>query len=120
MPPRVQPTSSRQKLTNWLMMVAQAAPAIPRSKHEDQQRVQSDVQHRAAGDAHHGVGGAALKAQLVVQHQRCGHPRRAQQDHAEVRLGIGQNGVRGAQQVGQRLQKKQSQHADQHAGGQTR
>ena len=31
-PPRVQPASSRQKLANWLMMVAQAAPATPMSK----------------------------------------------------------------------------------------
>lgn len=28
-PPRVQPTSRMQKLTNWLMTVAIAAPAMP-------------------------------------------------------------------------------------------
>ena len=42
----------------------------PQIQHKDQQRVQSDVQHRAAGDAHHGVSGAALKTKLVIQHQR--------------------------------------------------
>ena len=29
----------------------------PQIQHKDQQRIQSDVQHRAAGDAHHGVSG---------------------------------------------------------------
>ena len=90
----------------------------PQLEREDQQRIQPDVQHCAAGDAHHGIGGAALKAQLVVQHQRSRHPRRSQQDHAEVCLGIGQDGIRGTQQIGQRLQKQQPQHTDQHAGGQ--
>ena len=31
-PPRKVPAISRQKLTNWLRMVAQAAPATPMSK----------------------------------------------------------------------------------------
>ena len=42
----------------------------PQIQHKDQQRVQTDVQYRAAGDAHHGVSGAALKTKLVIQHQR--------------------------------------------------
>ena len=32
LPPLAQPASSRQKLVNWLMMVAQAAPATPISR----------------------------------------------------------------------------------------
>ena len=42
----------------------------PQIQHKDQQRVQTDVQYRAAGDAHHGISGAALKTKLVIQHQR--------------------------------------------------
>ena len=42
----------------------------PQIQHKDQQRVQTDVQYRAAGDTHHSISGAALKTKLVIQHQR--------------------------------------------------
>ena len=89
-------------------------------KHKDQQRVQTDIQYCADSDAHHGIGGAALKAELIVQHQRGGHPRRTQQNHTEIRLGVGQNRIRGAQQIGQRLQENQAQRTDEHARRQRR
>ena len=87
-------------------------PGHPQAEGEDQQGVQGDVQHRAAGDAHHGVGRAALVAQLVVQHQGGGHPGGPEEDDPEVGLRIGQDGGGGAQEHGQRLQKELAQNAD--------
>lgn len=61
LPPLAQPASSRQKLVNWLMMVAPGGAGHAHIQSKDQKRVQPDVQNGAAGDAHHGVGCAALK-----------------------------------------------------------
>ena len=85
---------------------------------QDQQGVENNVQHRAGGDTHHSVHSAALKAQLIVQHERSGHPRRAKEDHPQIILRIRKNGVRGAQQICQRLQKDLTGNADQKAHGQ--
>ena len=79
---------------------------------KNQQGVQGDVQHSAAGDAHHAVGSAALEPELVVQHQGGGHPRRADEDDAHIGLRVGQDGVRGAQQIGQRFQKELAQNTE--------
>ena len=56
--------------------------------------------------------------QLVVQHQGGGHPRRADEDHAQVVLGIGQNGGGGAQERGQGRQEDLAENADEESGEQ--
>ena len=61
---------------------------------EDQQRIQPYVDDRAGYNADHAVHGAALEAQLVVQHEGGGHIGSPQQDDPQVVAGIGQNGVR--------------------------
>ena len=61
---------------------------------EDQQRVQPYVDDGAGYNADHAVYGAALEAQLIVQHKGGGHVGGPQQDDAQVVAGIGQNGVR--------------------------
>ncbi len=86
--------------------------------YQNQQGVQGDVQYRTGHDAYHGVHGVALIAQLVVQHQRGGHPRRAQQNHPEVVLGVFQHGIGGAKQISQGLQENLTQDANQDAGRQ--
>ena len=80
-------------------------PGHPHIEDEDQQGVQGDVQHRTAGDAHHTVDGTSLETQLVIEHQRGGHPGGAQEDHPEVGRGVRQNSVRRSQEIGQGLQK---------------
>ena len=81
-------------------------------KDEHQQRIQADVQHRAADNADGAVDGVPLEAQLVVEHQGGGHPRGAQQNDTQIFLGIGQDGWRGAQERGQRRQEDFAQNAD--------
>ena len=94
-------------------------PGDAHVKYEDQQRVQPDVQHRTADDAHHTVHGAALKTQLIVEDQRGGHPGSTQKDHPHIVPGIGQNGGGGAQEIGQRCQKDLTQDADEETCGQS-
>ena len=94
-------------------------PGNAHVKHEDQQGVQSDVDDRAADDAHHTVYGAALKPQLIVQHQRGGHPGGAQEDYPHVFPGVGQDGRGGAQEVGKGRQKDLPKDADDQACGQS-
>lgn len=103
----------------------QSRSGHPHVQPEDQERGQPHVQHRPGGDAHHAVGGAALKAQLVVQHEGRRHIRGPQQDDPQIAAGVGEDGVRGAQQPGQRRQEDLAQHQDDapgqkgqgHAGG---
>ena len=80
--------------------------------YEDEQRSQPDVEHRAGGDAHHGVGGVALKAHLVVQHQRRCHEGRSQQDDAQISLGIGQDSGGRAQYAADRGQEQEPEKRD--------
>ena len=56
--------------------------------------------------------------QLVVQHQGGGHPRGAQQDHAQIVLGVRQNGGGGAQERGQGRQEDLAENADEESGEQ--
>ena len=63
---------------------------------EDHNGVQSNVQHRTGGDAHHGIAGAALEAQLIVQHQGGGHPGSPDQNDPQIGFRVGKNGLRGA------------------------
>ena len=94
----------------------QSRPGHPHVQPEDQERVQPHVQHRPGGDAHHAVGGAALEAQLVVQHEGRRHIRGPQQDDPQIAAGVGEDGVRGAQQPGQRREKYLAQHQDDASG----
>ncbi len=87
----------------------------PEAHAKDHDGVQNDVQHRPGGDAHHGIGGAALEPELVVEDQGGGHPGGAQQDHPKVGLGVGKDGVGGAEEVGQRREENLPQQADQRA-----
>ena len=103
----------------------QGRPGHAHIQYEDQQRIQPHVQHRSGSDAHHAVGGAALKAQLVIQHEGCRHIRGPQQDDPQIAAGIGQDGIRGAQQPGQGREKDLAQRQNDaprqkrqgHAGG---
>ena len=81
-------------------------------KGEDQQGVQRNIQNRTGDDAHHRVIGAALKAQLIIQHQRGGHPRSAQKDHTEVFFRVGENGFCRTQQEGKGLKENLTEEAD--------
>ena len=85
---------------------------------EDQNGIENDVQHRTGGDAHHGVHGAALKAELIIQHEGCRDPGCAQQDHLQIGLGVGQDGVRRAQKIGKGLQEDLTQDTDHRTDGQ--
>ena len=85
---------------------------------KDEQRVQQDVQNAAGGQADHGKGGLALIAQHVVHGEAGTHQRRGRQDVAPVVAGVGQDGVGGAQQLHQRLQKEKAAHAQQRAAAQ--
>ena len=78
-------------------------PGHAQAEGENQKRVQGDVQNRSAGNPHHGIGRAALVAQLVVQHQGGGHPGSPEEDDLEIGLRIGQDGGGGAQEHGKGL-----------------
>ena len=86
---------------------------------KDEQRVQRDVQHRAQRNADHRQRGAALKPQLVVQHEGTHNERCADKDPAQVLHGVGQNGVGGAKQAGNRRDKHHAQRR-QHAAAEHR
>ena len=87
---------------------------------EDQQRIEADVDDRTGDNAEHRVNGVRLIAHLVVQHQRGGHVRRADEDEAHVIADVGERGLRRAQHVGQRIQPDQSHGHDHEAGDQRR
>ena len=115
------PGAARQQQTEPGELADDGGPGGARHsqvKDEDQQGIQPDVQHGAAGDADGAVDGVALEAQLVVQYQGGGHPRRADEDHAQVVLGIGQNGGGGAQERGQGRQEDLAENADEESGEQ--
>ena len=86
------PGAARQQQTEADELADNGSPGgtgNPQAKDEDQKRVQPDIQHRAAGNADHAVKGAALEAQLIIQHQRGRHPRSTQEDDPQISLGIG-------------------------------
>ena len=91
----------------------------PQIHTKNQNRIQRNIQHCAADDADHGIAGASLKTQLVIQHQRSSHPRRAQQNDPQIILGIGEDGLGGAQKIRKRLQKDLTEDADHNAGCQS-
>lgn len=74
---------------------------------ENKQRVKRDIEQAARNQPDHRIGRVALQPQLVVEHQRGGHPRRADQDQAHVVERIGKDGVGCAEQVAQRVPKHQ-------------
>ena len=99
-------------------LAAERRPGGSRDAHvvaEYQDGRQNDVEHRARGDAHHGVEGIALETHLVVQHQRRCHERRAQQDDAQIGLGVGQDGRRGAQLAADGGEVEQAEEGDEAA-----
>ena len=85
-------------------------------KHEDKNGIKQDIKHRARADADHAIEGAALKAQLVVQHQRTDQEGHAGHQIADVLLCIGSNGLGGTQQIYQRFGTQQTNQHDQRAG----
>ena len=74
---------------------------------EDEQRVEPHVQKSADAHAVHRERRLALGAQDVAQHERRAHDRRGQQDDAGVALGVGEDGVRRAQQPHERPERAQ-------------
>ena len=88
-------------------------------EYEDQKGIQGDIQHRTGADADHGIDGAALKTELVIQNQRSGHPRCAQQNHPQIGFGVGENGLGGTQQICQIFQKNLAHNTDQKTGAQS-
>ena len=87
----------------------QCGASYPHAEGEDEHRVQNDVEHRAGGNADHGVKGAALEAQLVVEHQAGDQERRTGHEVAQIRLGIGRDGGRGPKGIGQRVRRQQAE-----------
>ena len=57
-------------------------------EHEDEQRVQADVQHGPGHQADHGEEGVALEAHLVVEHAGGQHERRAEEQRHVVSAGV--------------------------------
>ena len=84
---------------------------------KDKDGIQENVQSRAAGNTDHAGESAALKAQLVVQNQRGGHPGGADEDDAQIAFGIGKDGICRAEEIGQRLQKKKAQQTERDLSG---
>ena len=79
-------------------------------KGEDENGVQGDVQHRAGEDADHAENGAALEAELVVEHQGRDHEGGADENVEDVVLGVLGAGGGGAQDVHQGVQEEETQH----------
>ena len=65
---------------------------------KDEERVQHDVEHAARHKADHGKAGLALIPQDVVHYKAGHHQRGRKQDGPGVGTGVGQDGVRAAQQ----------------------
>ena len=86
---------------------------------KDEQRVQRNVQHRAQRNADHRQRGTALKPQLVVQHKGAHNERCADENPTQILHGVGQDGVGGAEQAGNRRDKHHAQHR-QHAAAEHR
>ena len=72
------------------------APHAP-AEDKHKQRIESDVDNAAQNDAQHGAHGVALAAQGVVEHKTAGLQRGGEQKHKRIFFGIGEDGVRDAQ-----------------------
>ena len=86
------------------------------AKGEDEKRVERHVQHAAGDQPDHRIYRIALQAKLIVEHERRGHIRCADQNNAHIVERIGQNGVRCAEEMCERMPQQQPQNHDNAAG----
>ena len=85
-------------------------------KSEDEQRIERHVQHAAGDQPDHRIYRIALQTKLIVEHERRGHIRCADQNNAHIVECIGQNSVRCAEEMCERMPQQQSQSHNDAAG----
>ena len=78
-------------------------------KAENKQRVQPDIDDRAADKPCHGIHRAPFKTELVIDDKLRAHKRRAEQNDAQVIFRIFENGRCRAEDSAERIQKKESE-----------
>ena len=90
-----------------LEAVAYEVPAQVPEKDElqaQEEAEEAESEDSADDKTNHRKHRIALETKLVIQHQGCGHPGCAQQDHPQILFGVRKDRFCGAQQIRQRLQ----------------